>query len=295
MHPHRLIPSYTGRQYTHPMKLSLFLKATVICPLLAAGMVWAAVWQWNRHLQKQVLIDQLASTLQLPLIPLRELAATSPNLTKETWRRVSFAGTYDFAHEVIVRRNRGTNDRAGFHVVTPLKLDDSNSYVLVDRGFIPLGREQLEIRKQYQQPERAAGFGLIKNSMLPKFLAPNDPPTGLDRPWVDLWIRIDIDKMKDQLPYPVLPIYLETMQDPNDPLVTSKIVKEGAGGRNDLLTLTGQKNVENFGMESPDVHYPIPLFDTTPPPDIHLGYVYEWSFMALLTLGIGVVLRLKRN
>jgi hypothetical protein len=101
--------------------------------------------------------------------------------------------------------------------------------------------------------------------------------------------------MKNQLPYPVLPIYLETMQDPNDPLVTTKIVKESAGARNDLLTLTGQKNVENFGMDSPEAHYPIPLFDTTPPPDIHLGYVYEWSFMALLTLGIGAVLQLKRN
>ena len=277
------------------MNFRFSLKTTAICALLAAGMVWAAVWQWDRHLQKQVLIQELAATLQLPPIPLRDLATTSPDITKEVWRRVSFAGTYDFAHEVIVRRNRGSNDRAGFHVVTPLKLDDSDSYVLVDRGFIPLGRETLDIRRQYQQPEQVHGFGLVKNSMPPKWLAPNDPPAGDGHPWVDLWVRVDIDAMKKQLPYPVLPIYLETMQDPNDPLVTSKIVKEGAAGRNDVLTLTGQKNVENFGMESPEAHYPIPLFDTTPLPDIHLGYVYEWSFMALLTVAIAIVLQLKRN
>ena len=58
--------------------------------------------------------------------------------------------------------------------------------------------------------------------------------------------------------------------------------------------LTGQKNVENFGMDSPDVQYPIPTYDITPPPDIHLGYVYEWAFMALLTLAIGIIMQLKR-
>jgi hypothetical protein len=84
------------------------------------------------------------------------------------------------------------------------------------------------------------------------------------------------------------------MEDPNDPLLASKIVREGSAGRNDVLMLTGQKNVENFGMDSPDVQYPIPTYDITPPPDIHLGYVYEWAFMALLTVAIGIIMQLKR-
>jgi surfeit locus 1 family protein len=277
------------------MNFRFSLKTTLLCTFLAAGMVKAATWQWDRHLQKQALIQHLDTTLRMPVVPLVELLKQAPDFHNEVWRRVSFSGTFDFAREVIVRRNRGSNDRAGFHVITPLKLDGTDSYVLVDRGFIPLGRETLETRKQYQQPERTQGFGLIKSSMPRKLFAPNDPPAGLNKPWVDLWIRVDIEQMKQQLPYSVLPIYLETMQDPNDPLVTSKIVKEGTAGKNDVLALTGQKNVENFGMDSPDVQYPVPLFDTTPPPDIHLGYVFEWSFMALLTLGIGVVLQLKRN
>ena len=133
---------------------------------------------------------------------------------------------------------------------------------------------------------------------LPKalaFLEPQDPPVGNGRPWNDLWIRVDIHKMQQQLPYPVLPVYLESMENPDDPLLSSQIVKEGAAGRNDVLALTGQKQVENFDMRSPEAQYPIPLFDTTPPPDIHLGYVYEWAFMALLTLAIGFIAQMKRS
>ena len=210
------------------------------------------------------------------------------------WRRVHLTGTYDFAHEVIVRRNRGTQDHAGFHVITPLKLDSSELWVLVDRGFLPLGREARDYRTRYHSSARFDGYGLVKASQPPKLFAPSDPPTGLDKSWADIWIRVNVEAMQKQLPYQVLPIYVERMERPDDPLLPEKIVKEGSAGRNDVLALTGQKQVENFGMESPDTQYPLPHFDTTPPPDIHLGYVYEWAFMALLTLGIGAVLQLRR-
>jgi hypothetical protein len=84
------------------------------------------------------------------------------------------------------------------------------------------------------------------------------------------------------------------MENPDDPLLASKIVRESAAGKSDVLMLTGQKKTENFGMDSPDAKYPIPAYDITPPPDIHLGYVYEWAFMALLTALIGFVLQMRR-
>lgn len=276
------------------------LTTTATCLLLALGMARASAWQWQRHLEKQALISTLKTTLELEPIPLQTIVESPLLDSALQWRRVSFSGTYDFEHEVIVRRNRGAQDRAGVHVITPLKLDGSEKYVLIDRGFLPLGRESRDSRKRYQTPSQGSGFGLVKSTMAPKlpkalaFLEPQDPPVGADRPWNDLWIRVDITKMQQQLPYSVLPIYLESMQNPNDPLLASQIVKEGSAGRNDVLALTGQKQVENFDMKSPEAEYPIPHFDTTPPPDIHLGYVYEWAFMALLTLAIGFVAQMKR-
>jgi cytochrome oxidase assembly protein ShyY1 len=277
------------------MQFAFSLKTTVICGALALGMARASLWQWDRHIQKQQLISTLQATLHREVVDLYLLASSNPNWDSETWRRVRVSGTYDFTREVIVRRNRGSNDHAGFHVITPLKIDSSDRYVLVDRGFIPLGRQEREYRKRYQTPERAELYGIVKSSTAPKFLAPKDPLVTPNSPWVDLWIRVNIEAMQKQLPYQVLPIYIEVMENPDDPLLAEKIVKEGSAGRNDVLALTGQKQVENFGLESPDLAYPLPHFDTTPPPDIHLGYVYEWAFMALLTIGIGVIAQFKRG
>ena len=275
------------------MKFRFSLKVTVVTGALAIGMVCASVWQWGRHLQKQDLIDHLHETLTLEPIALADLLTTSPQWDRLTFRRIKVSGTYDFEHEILLR-NRNLEGRAGVHAITPLKVDNSNSYLLVDRGFIPLGRESREKRAQYQEPQRVELYGLVKNSMSPKFMAPNDPPTGAGKPWVDQWLRVNIPHIRKQLPYEVLPIYIEVMQDPNDPLLASKIVREGSAGRNDVLMLTGQKSVENFGMDSPNLRYPIPTYDITPPPDIHLGYVYEWAFMAFLTVAIGVIMQLKR-
>jgi len=258
-------------------------------------MLCASYWQWGRHIEKQNLILTLQGTLKREPTELARLALSSPDWSEQIWRRVSVSGVYDFSKEVIVRRNRGATDEAGFHVITPLKIDSSELYVLVDRGFIPLGRQDREYRKRYQRVDRVNLYGLVKGSSTPKFLAPKDPQAGLTSEWVDLWIRVNIEAMQRQLPYQVLPVYIEILENPEDPLLVNKIVKEGSAGRNDILALTGQRDVRNFGLASPDLEYPLAHFDTTPPPDIHLGYVYEWAFMAVLTVGIGIVAQLRRR
>lgn len=256
-------------------------------------MVAASFWQWQRHLQKVALINHLHETLALAPIPLSDLVKSSPDWSQLTFRRVKVKGTFDFSHEILLR-NRNLDGRAGVHVITPLQINESGVSILIDRGFIPIGREDGDTRKRYQGSQEVELFGLVKSSMPQKLLAPADPPSGGGAPWVERWLRVDVPKIALQLPYSLLPVYLETMTDPEDPLLASKIVREGSAGRNDVLTLTGQGKAENFGMESPDRVYPIPTYDITPPPDIHLGYVYEWAFMALLTILIGIVLQLKR-
>lgn len=277
------------------MNLRFSLKTTVICTILIIGMLWASRWQWHRHVEKQALIAKLSQTLQEPIQDLSSLLTSDRSWEHDQWRRVALSGTLDFEHEFIVRRNRGKQDRAGFHVITPLQIAGTEAHILVDRGFIPLGRESLDSRKNYQIDSNFQGYGLVKLSSAPKLFAPKDPKVGDGLPWADVWIRVNIDEIQKQIPYPLLPIYVERMQNPEDPLLADEIVKRGSAGRSDVLSLAGQASNQNFGLTSPDEEYPIPHFDTTPPPDIHLGYVFEWLFMALLTLGICIVLQLKRN
>jgi surfeit locus 1 family protein len=267
-------------------------KVTAVTLILVAGMIRASVWQWDRHLQKEILIEKLNNTLQLEPISLAQLIHQSPTWAELAFRRVKVSGSFDFEHEFLLR-NRNLDGRAGSHVITPLKVDGTEMYVLVDRGFLPWGRERKDERVKYQRSGQIELFGLIKESVPPKLLGPKDPPAGPLHPWVDQWLRIDVPHIQQQLPFTILPVYLETMQDPNDPLLSSKIVREGSAGRNDVLMYTGQQ-VRNFGMDSPDTEYPIPTYDITPPPDIHLGYVFEWAFMALITLCIGLLLQFKR-
>ncbi len=286
-------PASVNTRYYFVMHFKFSLKVTLVTGVLALGMIKASLWQWDRHLQKQELIKELDLTLTREPIDLSTLISSAPQWERETFRRVRLSGSFDFEHEFLLR-NRNLNGRAGSHIITPLKIDSSEHYVLVDRGFVPIGREGRDQRVKYQSPTQSTFFGLVKNSAVPKFMAPNDPPAGEGRPWVDQWLRVDISNIQKQIPYPLIPIYLETMENPDDPLLASKIVRESAAGKSDVLMLTGQKKTENFGMDSPDAKYPIPSYDITPPPDIHLGYVYEWAFMALLTALIGVVMQMKR-
>jgi surfeit locus 1 family protein len=270
-------------------------KVSLVAAVLCAGMVRAAIWQWDRHLWKLGVITELSANLARPITPLLELAHRT---SREGWsnfhfQRVSVAGEFDFEHEVVLR-NRRLNDVAGFHVITPLRIDGSAFSILVDRGFIPIGAESKEARKDFQTPRKATFTGLIKESATPRLFGPQDGETGEGEPWVDKWFRVDVEKIAKQLPYSVLPVFLEFVSESPAADVVSAIVKESAAGRNEILMYTNDKRVENQGMQYAKDVYPIPAHDTTPPPDIHLGYVYEWSFMALLTAAIAIILQLPR-
>ena len=98
--------------------------------------------------------------------------------------------------------------------------------------------------------------------------------------------------MHNQLPSPLAAFYLELMS-VVDPAQVEKAVVKAESGREELL-LMGFKQVSEFdSVKNSDTNYPIPSFDTVIPAGRHLGYVYEWAFMALMTTLICLVLQLK--
>ena len=52
------------------------------------------------------------------------------------YRRVVLRGTFDPARQVLID-NRLYREQAGYHVITPLRLEGSNMHVLVNRGWLP--------------------------------------------------------------------------------------------------------------------------------------------------------------
>jgi len=264
---------------------------TVICLVLILGMLRASYWQWERHNDKQDYIEFLDKQLALPVDTIDRYSGES----RERWqdlihRRFSVKGHYDFAHEIVLR-NRRHDGMAGVHVITPLVLKDSKAVVLVNRGFLPLELSTPEKRKAFQLNPEADLIGLVKETQARRFLAPRDFATGKDKPRLDAWLRVDIDSIAKQLPYEVLPVYLEIMLSEDLEEAKSQIVTSESG-KDELLFLP-LRGVQSHAVDKSGIEFPVPVFNTVVPPGRHWGYVFEWAIMALFTLLIGIIIQLR--
>ena len=110
-------------------------------PWLLAALTLAAIalfvaagnWQRERMHAKEVERAALDAAAALPAVPLPR----TDGWAEWRYRNVVVEGAWRGAAQILVD-NRTLDGRAGFHVVTPLALDDARA-VLVDRGWIAAG------------------------------------------------------------------------------------------------------------------------------------------------------------
>lgn len=135
-----------ARLYGHGVYRFLLSRQWVILTLmglvLIPTMIELGFWQLHRHQHRVAQNTLIAENLDAKPVPVSEL--TSPGHTvprADYWRQVTATGTFDTAHEVVVRRRTSAADRIGFHVLTPLILADGRA-VLVNRGWVPAAADQ---------------------------------------------------------------------------------------------------------------------------------------------------------
>lgn len=276
------------------MRFQFKLRITVICLVLAIGMLRLSYWQWERHLGKLDYIAEMEGRMKEEVTPLvGSLAALKTDPESMIYRRLAVSGELDFDREMVLR-NRRVNDEPGVFLLTPMKIDGvDDARVIVNRGFVPLRHAKREDRKIFRDDPRRSFVALVKEGGTRRTLAPRDPEAGEGKQWVDAWLRVDIENMQKQLPYPVLPVYLEIMAD-NDPDAAREKIVKSSSGREELLFLGLRNDHLTRSREDLLAEYPIPAYDTVIPPGRHLGYVFEWAAMALATVLIGLVLQLRR-
>ncbi|MEW2415819.1 SURF1 family protein [Streptomyces sp. NPDC046866] len=115
--------------------VTLTLVALVLIPV----MVRLGFWQYHRHEHRVAQNELIASNLRAKPAPVAEVTSPGHRVPRsDYWRAVTATGTYDSAHEVVVRMRTSNDDKVGFHVVTPLVLGDGR-VVLVNRGWVPGG------------------------------------------------------------------------------------------------------------------------------------------------------------
>ncbi|MDW8231353.1 MAG: SURF1 family protein [Roseiflexaceae bacterium] len=222
------------------------LIATLIVLIGSIGLCGLGMWQLDRHAQRAALNARIAAGLAQSPVALE----TVSDLRSLDYRPVTARGIFDPAHEVLLR-NRSLNGMTGYHVITPLRLSGRDEAVLVDRGWIPLTEASPEARRRFApSPGETLVTGIARQ---PETYVggPQDPPLTADRPRIDAWFRVDVARIQEQTPYPLLPIFIEMQPVPDAP---------------------------------PTLPQPVP----PPEPDQgpHLGYAIQWfGFAVILVVG----------
>lgn len=276
------------------MRINFSKKITLVCVLLALGMLRMSYWQWQRHLWKQGIIKDLEARISEPVADFNPPSdQQDPAWDLAPYHRYRLHCEFLFEQEMVLR-NRRDDNVPGVYLLTPCKLKGSEKIAIVQRGFIPLTYSAPEARKIFQKEREAVFVGLAKASDPQKFMAPNDAPAGPGHPWLDAWLRVDLDSIGKQLPYPILPIYFELVDRTDGVIKEDEVVRSDAGREEIFMMPIGRDPIVSPEAIDPS-KYPIPAFNAVVPPGRHLGYVYEWAFMALLTLLAGLVLQFRRE
>ncbi|MBT2408234.1 MULTISPECIES: SURF1 family protein [unclassified Streptomyces] len=112
---------------------------TLIALVLIPVMIKLGFWQFHRHEHRVAQNQLIAASLTAKPVPMTAITSPGHQVPRaDYWRAVTATGTYDTAHEVVVRMRTSNDDKVGFQVVTPLVLADGR-VVLVNRGWVTGG------------------------------------------------------------------------------------------------------------------------------------------------------------
>jgi surfeit locus 1 family protein len=168
----------------------------------------AGLWQGQRADEKRALQETYDRRAQEAPIVLGAAVQAAETLR---YRRVRVRGQYEVAHQVL-HDNRVHQHQAGYHVITPLRVEGSDTRVLVNRGWIPLGasREHLPQIETPDTPVEITGVAAV----------PSPPPLALGRgpaegSWSKVWQHLDLQRYAATVPFPVQPVVV--LLDPQSP------------------------------------------------------------------------------
>lgn len=110
---------------------------TLVSLLLIPTMIRLGFWQMHRYEERTARNQLVTDALTAEAVPVERLTTPGHTVTRdERYRSVTATGSFDTAHEVVVRRRVNADETVGFHVLTPFVLTDGR-VLLVNRGWIP--------------------------------------------------------------------------------------------------------------------------------------------------------------
>ncbi|MCX6060060.1 MAG: SURF1 family protein [Chloroflexi bacterium] len=173
------------------------------------------IWQFDRLDQRRVFNAQVNSMRAAEILDLNKNLPA--DISSMEWRAVTVTGEYDFENQVVLR-NQYLGDQYGYHLITPLLF--SGTAVLVDRGWIPADGNAIpesSAWRKYDEPGLITVTGQIRlGQAKPVFGGVADAEFSLAQPRLDAWNNLNLTRISEQTPYPILSVYIQPNANQSD-------------------------------------------------------------------------------
>lgn len=227
------------------------LKATLITLIFTIACIKLGSWQLNKAQFKLSLQAQYNKYENDPAV---NLPTNFSNLDEMRYKKVRVSGNYLPQYQILLD-NQFDGERAGYYVLTPLAIGDSENIILINRGWIEASENHSQVPEVRTPitPQIVEGFIWVPSN---KFYTLEKKTNSKE--WNKVWQNIDLDLYARLVSKKVLPIILK--MSPNN---------EGGFARN---------------WVRPDDRI-----------QKHLSYGYQWYGFAIASILIYLYLGFKRN
>jgi len=180
---------------------------TLLTFVLVALFARLGVWQLDRAEEKQKILTAYEKKIALPSLELNE-----NNLADmETYQRVSVHGQADGERQILLD-NKIYKGKAGFQVLLPVKIDATDKWILVNRGWVSLGMSRNDLPDISIDKSIQDFTGVIKLPLGDEFTIGDGNVWTSDWPQLIQWL--DVKEAAIHLGYDFVPyILLQSEED----------------------------------------------------------------------------------
>jgi surfeit locus 1 family protein len=221
-----------------------------ILPLL----ITLGMWQLNRAEEKRAYISLLEERMKAPVLNLS--ANSQEKIDQIKYRNIELIGRYDSLHQFLID-NQIVDSKVGYFVLTPFLIQGGNKTVLVNRGWIPLGKNRHSLPDIVVSEKPTTITGRINS-----FPSVGIKMQGADIP-IDVWPStvqlVDTGVLEKKLRMALYPFQIELNKDQNNGYIRQWHI-------------------------------------TTPiPPEKHIAYAVQWFALGITLTVLFISLNLKKQ
>jgi surfeit locus 1 family protein len=208
-------------------------------------------WQYNKAALKQEIQSNYEAAVSADAL---NLPSQVDNFNAWQYKKIKLKGTYNTQYQILLD-NQIENNKAGFHVLTPLKLAGRNDYILINRGWVEGGVVHNNIPDISTPSEPVEVVGQVSIPSKKIFTLESDAEKTV---WNKVWQHMDMERYQKSVTITVLPVVIKLD------------AKSNAGGF-----------VRNWQMPASRIA-------------TNMGYAYQWFGFAFASIMIYLFTSIKK-